>query len=111
MANTYNWRINALDAKIHENDLDNVIYTVHWSFIGQDDSEEPVSASSIGTLGVQYNPEDPFIEYADLTKEDVVGWLEAGLDVEAMKANLDAQIALLKVPVNKTFHAPFSVSE
>ena len=49
MANTYNWRINALDAKIHENDLDNVIYTVHWSFIGQDDSEEPVSASSIGT--------------------------------------------------------------
>jgi len=53
MANTYNWRINALDAKIHENDLDNVIYTVHWSFIGQDDSEEPVSASSIGTLGVR----------------------------------------------------------
>ena len=44
MANTYNWRINALDAKIHENDLDNVIYTVHWSFIGQDDSEEPVSS-------------------------------------------------------------------
>ena len=79
MANTYNWRINALDTKIHENDLDNVIYTVHWSFIGQDDSEEPVSVSSIGTLGVQYNPEEPFIAYDDLTKEDVVGWLEACL--------------------------------
>mgnify|MGYP003630721109 FL=1 len=102
MANTYSWRINALDAKIHENDLDNVIYTVHWSFIGQDDSEEPVSASSIGTLGVQYNPENPFIPYADLTKEDVVGWLEAGLDVDSMKENLDNQIELKKNPVDET---------
>ena len=102
MANTYSWRINALDAKIHENDLDNVIYTVHYTFIGQDDSEEPVMASSIGTLGVQYNPEEPFIQYDDLTKEDVVGWLEAGLDVETMKQNIDNQIELKKNPVDKT---------
>jgi len=102
MANTYNWRINALDAKIHENDLDNVIYTVHWSFIGQDDSEEPVSASSIGALGVQYTEENPFIPYEDLTKEDVVGWLEDGLDVDSMKENLDNQIELKKNPVDET---------
>ena len=102
MANTYNWRINALDAKIHKDDLDNVIYTVHWSFTGQDDSEEPVSASLIGALGVQYNPEDSFIEYADLTKEDVVEWLEARLDVEAMKQNIDNQIELKKNPVDET---------
>ena len=102
MKNTYNWKINALDAKIHENDLDNVIYTIHWSFIGQDDSEEPVMASSIGTLGVQYNPENPFIPYADLTKEDVVGWLEAGLNVDSMKENLDKQIELKIHPVNET---------
>ena len=102
MANTYSWKINALDAKIHENDLDNVIYTVHYTFIGQDDSEEPVMASSIGTLGVQYNPENPFIPYADLTKEDVVGWLEAGLDVDSMKENLDKQIELKIHPVNET---------
>lgn len=102
MANTYSWRINALDAKIHENDLDNVIYTVHWTFIGQDDSEEPISASSIGTLSVQYNPEDPFIQYDDLVKSDVVGWLEAGLDVDSMKENLDEQIKLKIHPVNET---------
>jgi len=102
MANTYSWKINALDAKIHENDLDNVIYTVHWSFIGQDDSEEPVSASSIGTLGVQYTEENPFIPYEDLTKEDVVGWLEDGLDVDSMKENLDNQIELKKNPVDET---------
>lgn len=102
MANTYSWRINALDAKIHENDLDNVIYTVHWSFIGQDDSEPPVSANSIGTLGVLYNPEEPFIPYADLTKEDVVKWLDAGLDIDSMKENLDKQIELKIHPVDET---------
>ena len=102
MANTYSWRINALDAKIHENDLDNVIYTIHWSFIGQDDSEEPVMASSTGTSGVQYNPENPFISYDDLTKEDVVGWLEAGLNVDSMKESLDKQIELKKNPVDET---------
>ena len=26
MANTYNWKINRLDAKIHEDGLDNVIF-------------------------------------------------------------------------------------
>ena len=102
MANTYSWIINALDAKIHKDDLDNVIYTVHWSFIGQDDSEEPISASSIGTLGVQYTEENPFISYDDLTKEDVVGWLEDGLDVDSMKESLDNQIELKKNPVDET---------
>jgi hypothetical protein len=102
MANTYNWRINALDAKIHENDKDNVIYNVHWSFIGQDNSEEPVMANSVGILDVQYNPENTFISYDDLTKEDVVGWLEDGLDVDSMKENLDKQIELKKNPVDET---------
>ena len=102
MANTYSWRINALDAKIHENDLDNVIYTVHWSFIAKDDSEEPVSVRAGGTLSVKYNPESSFISYDDLTKEDVVGWLEDGLDVDSMKENLDKQIELKKNPVDET---------
>ena len=100
MANTYNWRINALDAKIHEGDNDNVIYTVHWSFMATDETGE-YSASSIGTIGVEYDP-DNFIPYADLVKSDVVGWLEAGLDVDSMKSSLDNQIELKINPVDET---------
>ena len=102
MANTYTWKINALDAKIHENDLDNVIYTVHWSYTAQDDSEPSVSGISIGTLGEEYKHENPFIPYSELTKEDVVKWLEDGLDVDNMKENLDKQIELKIHPVNET---------
>jgi hypothetical protein len=58
------------------------------------------SASSIGTMGVEYNPEEPFIEYADLTKEDIVGWLEAGLDIDSMKQNLSDQISKLENPTD-----------
>ena len=102
MAINYKWDIPQMNAHIQADGQNNVIYTVHYTFIGQDDSEEPVSASSIGTLGVEYNPENPFIPYADLTKEDVVGWLESGLDVDSMKENLDEQIELKKNPVDET---------
>lgn len=100
MANTYNWKINALDAKIQDGDNSDVIYTVHWSYIATDETGD-YSASSIGTFGVSYDP-DNFIPYADLTKDDVVIWLEAGLDVEAMKENLDNQIELQINPVDET---------
>ena len=105
MANTYNWRINALDAKIHEGDNDNVIYTVHWSFIATDETEEHV-ASSIGTHNVEYDA-DNFTAYEDITEEMVIGWLEAGLDVDSMKEGLDKQIEKLITPTETTFHNPF----
>lgn len=98
MENTYNWRINALDAKIQEGDNSDVIYTVHWSYIAQDQSGEH-TASSIGTLGVTYDPEN-FIPYADLEKEDVVAWLEAGLDIDSMKQNLSDQLSKLENPTD-----------
>ena len=100
MANIYNWKINALDAKITEGDNSDVIYIVHWTLTATDDTGE-YTASSIGTLDVTYDP-DNFIPYADLTKADVVGWLEAGLDVETIKANLDNQIELKINPVDET---------
>ncbi len=105
MANTYDWKINQLDAKIKQDGKDNVIYTVHWSYIVKDDSEpDKYMASSIGTISVEYKDGDPFIEYADLKKSDVVGWLEADIDVDALKSNLDSQIALQKNPVDEYLH-------
>jgi hypothetical protein len=100
MANTYHWKIVQLDAKIKENDLDNVIYTVHYRFYAEDDSDPKIVRDIIGCIGVEYDP-DNFIPYEDLTKEDVVGWLEADLNVEGMKQNLDQEINLIKNPVDE----------
>lgn len=107
MAITYKWTINALDAKISHDSKDNVINAIHWSYSGSEGEAPNIfSASSIGTHSIEYDA-DNFTAYADLTEEQVIGWLEAALDVDAMKASLDAQIALLKAPVDKTFHLPF----
>jgi hypothetical protein len=89
-----------LDEKIKENDLDNVIYTVHYRFYAEDDSDPKIVRDIIGCIGVEYDP-DNFIPYEDLTKEDVVGWLEADLNVEGMKQNLDQEINLIKNPVDE----------
>tara|TARA_R100001163_G_C4956170_1_gene121876 strand:+ start:276 stop:605 length:330 start_codon:yes stop_codon:yes gene_type:complete len=109
MANTYEWHINQLDAKIKQDGKDNVIYTIHWTYTAKDKTEpEKYIASSIGTHSVEYVEGEDFIEYADLKKSDVVGWLEAGIDVDLMKSNLDSQIALQKNPVDEYLHPDWS---
>jgi len=109
MANTYKWTINALDAKISHDSKDNVINTIHWGYSAVDNDDATKTASSIGTHSVEYDA-DNFKEYDNLAEADVISWLEAGLDVDALKVGLDAQIALLKVPVKKTFSNPFPPS-
>jgi S-methylmethionine-dependent homocysteine/selenocysteine methylase len=107
MANTYKWTINALDAKVAvEDGNENVVYTVHWGYSATDETGEH-SASSIGTHGVEYDAAN-FTAYADLTEEQVIGWLEAELDVESMKASLDSQIEKLITPTETTYHSPFA---
>ncbi len=110
MANTYKWTINALDAKISHDSKDNVINTIHWGYSAVDNDDATKVASSIGTHSVEYD-KDNFTEYASIKESDVIAWLEAGLDVDALKTSLDAQITLLKAPVDKTFHNPFQASE
>jgi len=81
-----------------------VIYTVHWSLYAQDDSEEPIIVNSIGTIGVEYIAGDPFIPYNELTKENVIVWLEDQLDVESLKNYLDQQIESKKNPTDEYLH-------
>ena len=111
MAITYKWTINALDAKISHDSKDNVINTIHWGYSASENHDAGMyTASSIGTHSVVYDA-DNFTAYASLEESDIVAWLEAGLDVAAMKASLDAKIALLKAPVDITFSNPFPPAE
>jgi hypothetical protein len=109
MANTYKWTINALDAKISHDSKDNVINTIHWGYSAVDNDDATKIAYSIGTHNITYDA-DNFTEYDKIKESDVIGWLEAGLDVESMKASLDSQIEKLITPIETTFHAPFAPS-
>jgi hypothetical protein len=104
MAITYKWNIYALDAHVSHEGKSDVIYTVHYGLNG---SEGDHTDNMIGTHSVDFD-KDNFTEYADLKESDIIGWLEAGLDVDALKANIKNQIDLKKNPVSKTYSNPFA---
>lgn len=105
--NTYKWRINALDCHVSNNDLENVVYTIHWSYIGEDENGNV--ASMIGVESVGEPDPSNFQSFDTLTQEIVEGWLESSMGTERideMKANLDQQIQDIIAPKTVTLQLP-----
>ena len=96
-----------MNAHIQAEGEDNVIYTVHWTYSGSEESGgETYQASSIGAQSFTYVAGDPFIPYADTEAFEnvVIGWLEGALDVPSMQASLEANINLQITPVNEDLY-------
>ena len=95
MAITYKWTINQMNAHIQAEGEDNVIFTVHWTYSGSEESGgKTYLASSIGAQGFQYTAGDPFVPYADTEafEQVVIGWLEGAIDMDAMRTSIAADI-------------------
>ena len=57
------------------------------------------SASSYGTVSFAPDASDPsFVPFESLTEADVIAWVEAELDMEAITASLQANIDEQKAP-------------
>jgi hypothetical protein len=89
MSTTYQWVINQMDTKPKEDGLTDVVVVVHWVRIA---TQGEIVVSSYGTMGCSTPSETDFTAYPDLTQAQVEGWLDAGLDVPTIDANLDKQI-------------------
>ena len=108
MANTYTWKINAVDCYTSKDGLENVAYNVHWTLIATNGEH---TAYSIGVHSIGSPNPDNFVAFEDLTEENVIGWIEAAIDVETMKANLDKQIEDLVAPKVVTLQLNKPVTE
>ena len=107
MAITYKWTINQMNAHIQAEGEDNVIYTVHWTYSGSEESEgQEYQASQIGAQSFTYVAGEPFVPYADTEDFEnvVIGWLEGALDVPSMAASIEAQIQKQITPVNEDLY-------
>ena len=107
MAITYKWTINQMNAHIQAEGEDNVIFTVHWTYSGSEESGgQTYQASSIGAQGFTYVKGEPFVPYVDTEAFEaiVIGWLEGALDVPSMAASIEAQIAKQITPVNEDLY-------
>ena len=104
--NTYNWTISALDCKANnEDNLQDVIYNIHWRYNAT--NENGISAESYGSQGVGTPDLESFTPYSQITKEQVIEWLEASIDISALKSQLDNQIKLIINPIDITPALPF----
>ena len=86
---TYNWVINQMDTKPKSDGLLDVVIVIHWSRIA---TQDEIVVSSYGTMNCTTPSETDFTAYPDLTQAQVECWLDAGLDVPTIDANLDKQI-------------------
>ena len=103
-------KINTIDRVLNENNLADVCKAVHYSFnkqevVGEGDNAVTYSASNIGTVGLDAPDSENFTAYADITEEDVQGWVEAKIGADRLaeiEASLNAQIAEQKTPTKGT---------
>ncbi len=86
------WTISTLERELS----DGGVVVAHWRATAVDGD---FSASSYGTVG--FTPDasaSGFIAYDSLTEADVIGWVQAEVDKDAIEASLAAQIEADKNP-------------
>jgi len=86
---TYDWNCKTVDVVLQEEGLTDVVYNVHWIVTGTSDT---YSSTSIGTQNVTLDESTPFIPFADLTNDIVVGWTKAAMGEEQV-ASIESGIA------------------
>jgi hypothetical protein len=95
---TCNWTVAQLDAYPEYEGHSDVVFTVHWGLEGTDGEH---STGVYGSVGLTLDPEATYVPYADLTEEQVIGWVHEALgedQVASYEEIVADQIAALANP-------------
>jgi hypothetical protein len=105
MSTSFYWAIANMDAYPQAEGQVDVVFQVNWKCQAQD---EQYSAISVGSVPVTYVAGTPYTPYADLTQEQVLGWVNPQIDRTEIEANLQALIDAQKNPTVVTPPLPWS---
>jgi hypothetical protein len=103
----YNWEITAMEVVLNQDGLSNVVSNIDWILIATSE-EGTYSAIKLAKQYVSAPDATTFTNYEELTKEQVVGWLESVLDVPQLKECLAEQINLQANPTHALLAPPFA---
>ena len=106
-----NWNVVAMDCYPEVDGEKDVVFTVHYTLTGVDGE---YTGSVYGSVGVKLDDGAPFVPYANLTLNQVVGWVKDALGAEqvaSMEANVTQQIADAKDPKVVTPPLPWAPVE
>ena len=90
---TYNWNNKTVDTYPDLDGNADVIFNVHWRLTGEDENGNV--GSVYGTQSLDTTDLSSFTAFADITEEQINGWIETAMGedrVAELKANIDAQI-------------------
>jgi hypothetical protein len=91
------WNISRLDCYPEQGGLTDVVSTIYWQCNGVDGD---YFVNPCGTVEVKLNPKASYTPYAELTQEQILGWVWAnGVDKEAVELQVIQKIESLKNPV------------
>ena len=89
------WTISTL-----ERNTDDGVVVAHWR---ASDADGEHTGSSYGTCGFTPDADaDGYTAYADITETQVIGWVKADVDADAIEASIASQIADSKAPAIST---------
>jgi len=80
MANTYNWIISQLECHPQHEGHSKVVVKVYWRRHASDGTHV---ADMYGAQDIEFNPNDTFTPYENLTQAEVEGWLETAMGLRA----------------------------
>ena len=93
---TFTWLIEWMNAYPEHQGEPNVVISAGWRLNGVDSD---YTATAYSSASFTLDPETPFTPYADLTQDQVLGWVWAsGVDKDATEASVQQQIDNLKNP-------------
>ena len=91
---TFTWQISQMDRLTS----DGFVVTVHYRVNAVDGD---YNTSTYGFIGYTQDS-DTYTPYADLTQEQVIGWVQTSLGKDTVEASLQSQIDTLKNPTQVT---------
>ena len=94
MSATITWQIQWMNAYPQEDGLADVVISAGWVCNGvQVEGDKTYNGSVYSSASFTLDPEQPFTPYADLTQEQVLGWVWAsGVNQAATEAAVQQQI-------------------
>jgi len=118
METKYEWIISAMDCRVKEGTLENIVNVVHWRLNASNDK---YTAETYSSTSMPEPKGKDFTPYKDLTKEQIVIWLIDILSVvpepidgiiqlsqlEQIKINLNENLLLQENPIEVSLPLPF----
>jgi hypothetical protein len=104
---TFGWKIFSLNTfTAPVNGLNSAVKEVVWAFTGKNDK---ASWTLEGVTRLSMPASDNFVAWENLTKENVVSWIEATENVQELKDKIREKIENLTAPASENLTPPFGV--